>query len=393
MGLCSGVCTNKAHLNQQLIPDSKVSNARRTDTTFRDQTITSFQNAILAGNESLALFLLDENPKLDLINAVQVQNSTTPLMIAVQSKQLNMVQFVLENSAKVNEQNDIGQTALHIATANGDLEAVQLLCKHGVDKSIINDQGETALMIALYNDGKEFRSIASAIEPDKAKLKKQKTKEKLRESGMTSNKLASFADDILLLSPSSAKKDENESLNRTLFTSHLTGVVDDLFADIVEDVEETAKQLPPLQSWLEKKQASPPYSWQRRWVVVVDGFMLWADREITDYAQPLTEKEKLRWSTVISLTKVETIEKVIDKKEAKDRKFTLKLKNQNRDYIFRCDTQKTRDYWVDSLRGHLQLVEKASMYNISASPPPLGKGIKSYSTSYSRAASTSSPGT
>eukprot|EP00485_Elphidium_margaritaceum_P012804 CAMPEP_0202707098 /NCGR_PEP_ID=MMETSP1385-20130828/19440_1 /ASSEMBLY_ACC=CAM_ASM_000861 /TAXON_ID=933848 /ORGANISM="Elphidium margaritaceum" /LENGTH=267 /DNA_ID=CAMNT_0049365727 /DNA_START=166 /DNA_END=966 /DNA_ORIENTATION=+ len=266
------------------------------DRTRGGDPIEAFHNAIASGNESMAQFFLDDNPTEDLINAKNARNqNSTALMIAIQAKQLTVVQFLLERGAKVNEQNEFNETALHIATDDGDLEAVKLLCQYDVDKRIVNEKGETALDIALFNEGELAQSLARVIEPDEAKLKQKQQENMESLAGLTSRRLVSFTNGVLLLSPRKSAKVRNEEPNRALFTADLTDVVDDLFADLTQDAKQKEKQLPPLHSWLEKKQASPPYSWQRRWVVVVDGHILWADREISDYKLPLRRNEKRRW--------------------------------------------------------------------------------------------------
>jgi len=347
------------------------------DRTSGADPIEAFRDAIASGNESMAQFFLDDNPTEDLINAKSARNQDTALMIAIQSKQLKMAQFLLERGANVDEQNEFDETALHIATEDGDLAAVKLLCQYDVDKRIVNEKGETALDIALFNDGELAQSLARIIEPDVAKLKQKQKENMERLKGLTSRRLASFTDGVLLLSPRTSAKLRNEEPNRALFTAELTDIANDLFADLTQHARQKAKQLPPLRSWLEKKQASPPYSWQRRWVVVIGGHILWADREITDYKLPLRWEETRRWNACHSLTELTGIEKVFERTDSKDCKFVLKSKQ--RDYIFRCSTQNHRDYWVKAVHQHCEQLKRVALL-----APPNSKGRLAPPTGRSR---------
>lgn len=55
------------------------------------------------------------------------------------------VELLLEHGANVNEQGDIGLTALHYAASKNRLDIVKLLMRYGADESIENDFGESAL--------------------------------------------------------------------------------------------------------------------------------------------------------------------------------------------------------------------------------------------------------
>ena len=71
----------------------------------------------------------------------------TSLIAAVSNNQLNIVQFLIDNGADVNEKVDFGYTALMIAALRRDPEIVSLLIKAGADvnaKTKMNDETRSA---------------------------------------------------------------------------------------------------------------------------------------------------------------------------------------------------------------------------------------------------------
>lgn len=71
------------------------------------------------------------------------QDGVTPLFIAVQEGQRDVVALLLEKGADVNEQARIGGvTLLHIAAYRGDQELITLLLQHGANKHARMTSGE-----------------------------------------------------------------------------------------------------------------------------------------------------------------------------------------------------------------------------------------------------------
>eukprot|EP01084_Bolivina_argentea_P231925 391013_1 len=109
----------------------------------------------------------------------------------------------------------------------------------------------------------------------------------------------------------------------------------------------TAQRLFPLKGWLEKKQCAPPYSWQKRYVVVQDGYLLWSSREMT-ITNGITQREKIRWNKCVSLKRITSVTQSQSKKQ---RKFRLSMKNDRGCRLWKASCKKERDDWMDQLNA------------------------------------------
>lgn len=69
------------------------------------------------------------------------KNGDTPLHYAAMHSRPEVVQWLLDHHAAVNNQNTYGDTALHCAVIRGDVEMVQLLLKSGASKSLAGRSG------------------------------------------------------------------------------------------------------------------------------------------------------------------------------------------------------------------------------------------------------------
>ena len=72
----------------------------------------------------------------------------TPLIIASEIGDLDIVEILVKNGADVNKADYYGTTSLMEASAKGRLDIVQFLVEHGADVNKTDNDGETALMIA-----------------------------------------------------------------------------------------------------------------------------------------------------------------------------------------------------------------------------------------------------
>ena len=75
----------------------------------------------------------------------------TPLTKASEKGHSDIVEYLVENGAKINEENSYGWTALMCASMNGRLDIVEYLVENGADVNIINNAGNTALILALMD--------------------------------------------------------------------------------------------------------------------------------------------------------------------------------------------------------------------------------------------------
>ena len=84
---------------------------------------------------------------LDSIN-IQNKYGWTLLHITIRRDRRDMVSFLLENDADINQIDGVGWTPLMEAIMDEMTELVALLVKRGADKSIANARGATAPMLA-----------------------------------------------------------------------------------------------------------------------------------------------------------------------------------------------------------------------------------------------------
>ena len=82
-----------------------------------------------------------------------------PLIDAVHRGDKKAVERLLEAGAKINAQNQDGETALLVAARRGRKELVEFLIKWGADVNIKDREGETALMLATKCRNKELVAV------------------------------------------------------------------------------------------------------------------------------------------------------------------------------------------------------------------------------------------
>uniref|UniRef100_A0A8C6TKY8 BCL3 transcription coactivator n=1 Tax=Neogobius melanostomus TaxID=47308 RepID=A0A8C6TKY8_9GOBI len=100
--------------------------------------------AVLRSHKDLAAKLLTAGAD---INAMDIKSGLTPLMHAVESNNVNMVHFLIENGCDVNSQSYSGNTALHCACGRGQVDTVRLLLKNGADSGLKNYHNDTPVMV------------------------------------------------------------------------------------------------------------------------------------------------------------------------------------------------------------------------------------------------------
>jgi len=84
------------------------------------------------------------------LNDINVQNKYgwTLLHITIRRDRRDMVAFLLENNADINQIDGVGWTPLMEAIMDNMPELVKTLVDAGADKSIANERGATAPMLA-----------------------------------------------------------------------------------------------------------------------------------------------------------------------------------------------------------------------------------------------------
>ena len=136
----------------------------------------------------------------------------------------------------------------------------------------------------------------------------------------------------------------------------------------MQQIVKHKNELPELKAWLQKKKPNPPYSWQKRWVVVIDSYILWNDkqREINDVNNI---KERRRWNGNLNLMIIQNVFPV--KKSKSQRKFVIIAKdetqNELKKYLWKAVSEQDRDFWVESLQQYIKYInDQRSNYAVSS---------------------------
>jgi ankyrin repeat protein/WD40 repeat protein len=84
------------------------------------------------------------------VNHSEYTKKITPLMLAVNVRDLKVVKYLIENGADVNQKDTDGGNALMIAAILGDLNIVKYLVEHKADLNAANNIGQDALILAAF---------------------------------------------------------------------------------------------------------------------------------------------------------------------------------------------------------------------------------------------------
>ncbi|XP_045568937.1 uncharacterized protein isoform X1 [Salmo salar] len=108
--------------------------------------LTPLHLAVQGGDKELVRMLLDAGAD---INAMQdIKSGHSPLIHAVENHNMDMVHFLIENDCNVNVQSYSGNTALHSACGRGQVDTARLLLKNRADSSVKNYHNDTPAMVA-----------------------------------------------------------------------------------------------------------------------------------------------------------------------------------------------------------------------------------------------------
>ena len=114
------------------------------------------------------LHLASENSELDIIEPllkngakIDAMNKfgNTPLHYAVLKGRLEVVEFLLKKEAVVDAKDKDGNTALHLACRNSNKELINLLLKEGTDVNTKNKLGNTPLHLACRNGNEKLINL------------------------------------------------------------------------------------------------------------------------------------------------------------------------------------------------------------------------------------------
>jgi uncharacterized protein len=113
-------------------------------------------------------FLLSKKANVDSVN----QFGYTALHFAVQKNDLRIVRLLINSEDSIvdkmiNKKDDLGNTPLHLAVDSGNANIVDFLIKKGADKNIRNSEGERPLEMARK---KQYLKIIEILSNTKKEL-------------------------------------------------------------------------------------------------------------------------------------------------------------------------------------------------------------------------------
>lgn len=100
------------------------------------------------------------------INVPQDKTGATPLMLAVGTGNIPLVEEILNSGAKVNDVNSRGYNAALIAVGNDDVEMLKLLKAKGADLNAKSKQGYSAYYIAKMYKFESMMTYLKSIGAD-----------------------------------------------------------------------------------------------------------------------------------------------------------------------------------------------------------------------------------
>ena len=107
----------------------------------------------------LAFLPISKNTKAQYSDNGFEQSQISPLMMSVNSNDIDGVKFFAKAGRSVlNKRNIGGATALHIAARKGNIEIIKILVNNGADLNIKDNEGWTPLMRAASNNNSEIVS-------------------------------------------------------------------------------------------------------------------------------------------------------------------------------------------------------------------------------------------
>ena len=95
-------------------------------------------------------------------------NDKTPLHIAAERNQLDVVKYLIEKGASIDLKDKNNETPLHIAVLNGNLEIVKCLIENGAKIDPKNDKNQTPLFIAVRKDDRDVVDFLTRTKKRKA---------------------------------------------------------------------------------------------------------------------------------------------------------------------------------------------------------------------------------
>jgi ankyrin repeat protein len=104
--------------------------------------------ALINKHIAIAKLLLHHDCKVNFENGMPSTIYTSPLHLAIQMGDIEVVKMVLDKGARIDAKDIDGETPLYAAVRNDDFKITELLCKHGADVCLRNRNGISVIHIA-----------------------------------------------------------------------------------------------------------------------------------------------------------------------------------------------------------------------------------------------------
>ena len=117
---------------------------------------TPLLNAIDKGNIDIVESLIDNHAKVNAIN----HDGHIPLLEAIKNGNNDIIKLLIDNGADVNAKDKYGDTPLSLAIENDNNDIRELLIKKGANDNAINDGGDTPLSLATENNNTEIKELS-----------------------------------------------------------------------------------------------------------------------------------------------------------------------------------------------------------------------------------------
>jgi len=106
--------------------------------------ISSLHIAVKTRNLPMVRYLVEHGADVD----IQDNNGYTPLLYAISQRREKIVEYLVSHEADINLANDAGITPLQQAAYTNDFAIVDFLLRHGADPEMLNTQGINACELA-----------------------------------------------------------------------------------------------------------------------------------------------------------------------------------------------------------------------------------------------------
>jgi len=323
------------------------------DEQSKAEVIASFKAAVHDEKYEMVMFMEQQYPSLNLLDT-ELDSGDTVLHVAVRKNARKLLLYCLEHGLSPKMKNvQSGDNALHMAVATENVRTVAILLRYGADPRAPNKAGRDARELAEEMKNDDIIELVGDQSVDMFATTFRGTSSFREIPGLedaeSSGRLKEAAHSVLKANNLSAPAPQSQG---------------DDFGFLQSDSSRTAtaalvaldgKRFPVLNGWLEKRTASLPHSWHKRWVIVKESWMLWSEIEV-ECADPREKEERVKFKNV-SLLQVEKIERIDAGKVAHHGtkfKVVVSIGAKKKNILWRCKNVQERNRWVLDLQYRVE---------------------------------------